>query len=131
MTGHGEKFTRKKEAALAALLQYATLPEAAAACKLSAATLRRWLGNREFEEAYRSARARMLETTVNVLRKESVAAAKMLAKLMSDESQISQRAGRVSAARSIIALALSGTETLELEERLAELEELAAKEKKA
>jgi hypothetical protein len=129
VTGHGEKFTRKKELAIAALLQFPTLPEAAIACKLSERTLRRWLSNAEFQEQYRAERTRVLEGTVNTLRKKSLDAADMLVQLMTHEGEIEQRSARVSAARSIISLAIAGAEMLDLEERLAELEELAARER--
>lgn len=119
------KFSRRKELAIAALLEHATLGKAAEACGLSERTLRRWLEDPQFAEMYRAERGRILESTVNVLRKKSSDAAAMLVELMTHEGEIDQRAARVSAARSIISLAIAGTETLELEERLAKLEMIA------
>jgi hypothetical protein len=120
--GHGEKFSRKKEAAIAALLETQSLPEAAAHCGLSERTLRRWLSNEEFAKQYRDERAHLLENTVNLLRTKSMEAVKVLASISND--QASPAGVRVSAARSIISLSIAG-EMLDLEDRLAELEEIA------
>ena len=43
MTGHGAKFGRKKEQAIAALLSHRTVEEAAKAAGISPATLKRWM----------------------------------------------------------------------------------------
>jgi hypothetical protein len=122
-SGHGEKFSRRKELALAALLEHPTLPEAAAACKVHERTLRRWLGTDEFAKQYRVECGRLLEVTINVLRKKSLSAVKTLV-AMSD-GDIAASAPRLSAARAVIELALRGEEILELEERLFSLEEIA------
>ncbi len=56
MTGHGAEFGRKKEEAIAALLNHRTIDEAAAAAKISAKTLLRWMKEPEFDTAYRAAK---------------------------------------------------------------------------
>jgi hypothetical protein len=125
--GHGEKFSRRKEAAIAALLQYPTLPEAAANCGLSPRTLRRWLANEEFEKAYRTSRTKLLEGTLNLLTRKSFAAAETLASIA--DGSIVPTASRFSAARAVVELAIRGAELQEFEERLAELEEFATRDR--
>jgi transposase-like protein len=56
MVGQGEKFGRKKEDAIAALLTQRNIEEAAKAAGIGANTLLRWLNVPEFQAAYREAR---------------------------------------------------------------------------
>ena len=56
MLGHGEKFGRKKEEAIVALLTHRTIDDAAKASGIATKTLLRWLQIPEFEAAYRKAR---------------------------------------------------------------------------
>jgi hypothetical protein len=56
MAGHGEKFGRKMEAAIAALLTARNTEEAAKVVGVSPKTLLRWQKLPEFERAYREAR---------------------------------------------------------------------------
>jgi hypothetical protein len=51
MTGHGTKFGRKKEEAVAALLVQRNLEDAARAVGISAKTLLRWMKEPEFDSA--------------------------------------------------------------------------------
>jgi hypothetical protein len=55
MSGHGAKFGRKKEAAVAALLTARNAEEAARSVGIGPATLRRWQRDPEFDAAYREA----------------------------------------------------------------------------
>jgi len=56
MTGHGAKFGRKKEDAIAALLTQRTVEEAAKSLNIATKTLLRWMKEPEFDAAYRAAR---------------------------------------------------------------------------
>ena len=56
MRGHGSKFGRKKEAAVAALLTQRNIEEAARSINVSPNTLLKWQKLPEFEIAYREAR---------------------------------------------------------------------------
>ena len=56
MTGHGTKFGRKKEEAIAALLTQRNVDEAARSIRIDAKTLLRWMKTPEFDVAYREAR---------------------------------------------------------------------------
>lgn len=123
MSGHGEKLTRKKEAGITALLTSATITEAAVKCDIAESTLRRWLRNETFARCYRQVRTRMLESTVNLLRQKSVAAIETLADVANDKA--SPAGARVSAARSVVELAIKGAELQDLEDRIGELEQLA------
>jgi transposase-like protein len=55
MTGHGAKFARKKEEAVAALLSQRNVEEAARVVGIDAKTLLRWMKEPEFDAAYRVA----------------------------------------------------------------------------
>jgi hypothetical protein len=123
MTGHGEKFIRKKELAIAALLTCPTLPAAAASCGISESTLRRWLQNETFSRRYRRERTRVLETAVNLLRQKSLASVETLASMA--ESKESPANVRVTAARAVIELAIKGAEMQDLEARIDDLEQMA------
>jgi DNA-binding transcriptional MerR regulator len=123
VTGHGEKFGRQKELAIAALLAVPTLGEAAQVCGVSERTLRRWLQDEIFAQRYRRERTRMLESAVNLLRRKSMAAVETLTEVADDKQ--SPAGARVSAARSLIELAIKGAEVQDLEERITELEQVA------
>jgi transposase-like protein len=56
MKGHGAKFSRKMEEAIAALLTQRNVEEAARAAGIGPATLLRWLKEPESQTAYRAAR---------------------------------------------------------------------------
>jgi hypothetical protein len=62
MTGHGAKFGRKQEEAIAALLTHRIIEEAATSIGISAKTLLRWMKEREFNAAYRRAIPRRQQT---------------------------------------------------------------------
>jgi hypothetical protein len=55
-TGHGSKFSRKKEEAIAALLTQRNVEEAARTAGIGTQTLLRWLKVPEFQAAYLEAR---------------------------------------------------------------------------
>ena len=56
MAGHGSKYDRKQEAAIAALLTHRNQEEAAEAAGISKRTLHRWLQMPAFQAAFREAR---------------------------------------------------------------------------
>jgi hypothetical protein len=62
--GHGERLSRKREATIAALIQYPTVGAAARAVGINPKTVTRWMADPEFIEAYRAARLKLVELAV-------------------------------------------------------------------
>jgi hypothetical protein len=78
MNGHGEKYSRLKEIALAALLNTKTLEEAAQKGGISVSTLRRWLKNPDFRKDYDEERRYVLETATSGLSQAATDAIRVL-----------------------------------------------------
>jgi len=64
MVGHGAKFTRKKEEAIAALLVQRNVEEAARAAGIGTQTLLRWLKLPEFVREHRKARREAVHQSI-------------------------------------------------------------------
>ena len=64
MKGHGSKFGRQMEEAIAALLSSKSVEDAARAIGANANTLLRWLEVPEFREAYPKARREAVQQSV-------------------------------------------------------------------
>jgi membrane-bound ClpP family serine protease len=124
MAGHGSKFGRKKEAAIAALLSQRNHEEAARAADVSKRTLNRWLKLPEFQSAYLEARRAVMFQANARLQQASSAAVSALLKVMVDPS--TPASARVRAADCILARGNLGLENEDLEVRLAALERSAA-----
>jgi len=71
MTGHGAKFGRKMEDAIAALLTQRNTEEAARSVGISTKTLLRWMLVPEFDAAYRQARRLAFRQSVARLQQAS------------------------------------------------------------
>jgi len=123
MEGHGTKFGRKKEAAVAALLIQRNIEEAARAAGIGKQTLLRWLKLPEFQAAYREARRAAVSQSNARLQQASSAAVSTLLKIMVDPS--APASARVRAADRILERGKQGLETEDLEVRLAALEQAA------
>lgn len=119
MKGHGEKFGRRGEQAIAALLAAPTVAEAARACGIGEATLRRWLRNADFAERYRQARKRLLDAAVSRLHQVAGDAVETLRGIATDSG--SPAGSRVAAARSILETALKAGMLKEIEAKLDEV----------
>jgi len=124
MTGHGSKFGRKKEEAIAALLTQRNVEEAARTAGISTATLVRWQKEPEFEAAYREARRAAFKQCIARLQQASSVATTTVLKIMVDAS--APVSSRLRAAESILTLAARATELEELEARLSRLERTVA-----
>jgi hypothetical protein len=74
MKGHGSKFSRKMDQAVAALLTQRNVEEAARAVGIGVATLLRWQKEPEFQKAYRDARRAAFGQAVARLQQMSGAA---------------------------------------------------------
>ena len=123
MAGHGEKFGRKKEDAIAALLSQRNIEEAARAAGLGTRTLLRWLTLPEFQTAYREARRAAFGQAVARLQQGTSAAATTLLKTMIEPG--TPPSVRVRAAEAIFNHAAKAIEIEDIEARVAELERAA------
>jgi hypothetical protein len=119
MAAHGDRLSRKREQALAALLSHPTIATAASAAGVNEKTLRGWLKEPGFKAAYAEARAEILERTVARLLRASESAVRTLEAALDAE----RTADSIRAARIILELAVKGTAELDLEARLAALEQ--------
>jgi transposase-like protein len=128
MKGHGQKFTRKMEEAVAALLTQKNHEEAARAVGISPATLLRWQKQPVFQQAYRDARRAAFGQSIGKLQQMSSAAVSVLGKVMVDAG--TPPATKVRAAEAIL---IHGARAIEIEDigpRVAELEHMAKESKK-
>jgi transposase-like protein len=123
MTGHGTKFGRKKEEAIAALLTQRNVEEAARAAGLGTRTLLRWLKLPEFQTAYREARRAAFGQAVARLQQGTSAAATTLLKTMIDPG--TPPSVRVRAAEAIFNHAAKAIEIEDIEARVTALEAVA------
>jgi hypothetical protein len=128
MIGHGAKFGRKKEEAIAALLSHRSVEEAAQAINVAPRTLLRWLQLAEFKAAYLAARREALSQAVARMQQATGAAGVTILKLMTDPSV--PAAVRLRAAECVFSMAFKGIETEDIETRVAELEQAAEASKK-
>ena len=120
MTGHGAKFGRKKEEAIAALLTQRNVEEAARAIRVDAKTLLRWMKLPEFQVAYREARRDAFGQSISRLQQATSAAVTTLLKVMVDPD--SPASAKVRAADSVLDHAAKAIEIEDLEARIAALE---------
>jgi hypothetical protein len=119
-TGHGSKFCRKKEDAIAALLTQRNVEEAARAAGIGTRTLIRWLKIPEFDAAYLEARRAAVSQSNARLQQGSSAAVSTLLKVMVDAS--TPASARVRAADRILEHAKQAIEIDDIQFRLTALE---------
>ena len=124
MKGHGSKFGRKMEEAIAALLSSKSVEDAARAIGVNANTLRRWLEVPEFREAYRKARREAVQQSVARMQQATGDASITILKLMTDANV--PPAVRLRAAECVFEHAIQGIELEDIEARLAALEQAAS-----
>ena len=129
MAGHGEKFGRKKEGAIAALLSQRNIDEAARTAGIGARTLLRWMKDPEFDAAYRKARRLAFGQSVARLQQASGAAVSTLLKIMVDP--VAPHSTRVRAADSVLDHAAKSIEIEDIEARVTDLERAADASKQA
>jgi hypothetical protein len=120
MTGHGAKFGRKKEEAIAALLTQRNMDEAARVVGVAPKTLLRWLQIPEFQAAYRKARRDAHGQSIARLQQATSAAVSTLLKVMVDPS--TPASTKVRAADSVLDHSAKSIEIEDIEVRVAELE---------
>ena len=125
MIGHGAKFGRKKEEAIAALLTHPNIEAAARAAGIGTATLMRWQKLPEFQTAYREARRAAFGQSIARLQQGSSAAATTLLKLMLDPATPPSTRARCS--ESVLSLATKAIVLEDIQVRLAAIEQNAQK----
>jgi hypothetical protein len=96
-TGHGQKWGRKKELAIGALLACPTVKQAAQFAGISEPTLHRWMKIAEFKAEYDAARIDTLKAASERLQRGTLAAVETLQEIAGDRKAPS--ASRVMAAR--------------------------------
>ena len=123
--GHGEKLSRRKEQALAALLHHSTIKAAAEAVGVNEKTLRVWMANPDFLRAYRAARSQLVENAVAQMQRAAGAAVAVLTGKLTSEKDVDV----IKAALGIYDRSVRGVELLDLLERVEALEQAAKAEK--
>ena len=120
MTGHGAKFGRKQEEAIAALLSHRSIEEAAHASGVGYKTLLRWMKEPEFDAEYRSAKRAAYGQSIARLQQASSAAVTTLLKLMVDQNVPASTRARC--ADSVLGHTVKAIELEDIEARIAALE---------
>ena len=123
MTGHGAKFPRKMEEAIAALLTRPSIEEAARVLPVEPKTLRRWMQEPEFKGAYLKARREAVSQAIARAQQASGAAITTVLKLMVDQTV--PASVRLRASECIVNLSVKGVEVEDIEVRVSELERAA------
>lgn len=118
MSGHGEKLSRNQDVAIGALLSQSTVIAAAKVVGIGEATLRRWLKEPGFLVAYRIARREALEHSLALLQRAGSKAVETLVESLQAESE----SVRLRAACAILDYSLKGSELMDLETRIEDLE---------
>src|SRR5215204_779002 len=120
-----EELSPQQEGAITALLSEPGLTIAAKAAGVGKATLWRWMQQPAFREAYRRARREAVEQARARLQQASGEAVEVLRDVMNDQD--TPHASRVSAARTVLDMAMQATNEEEIEKRLAALEARATR----
>ena len=128
MRGHGSKFTRKMDDAVAALLIQPNVETAARAAGIGPATLIRWQKQPEFQKAYREARRSAHGQGIARLAQATSAAVSTLLKVMVDPG--TPASTKVRAADSVLAHSAKAIEIEDIEARVSELEAAANSQQK-
>ena len=123
MKGHGSKFGRKQEAAIAALMTHRGIEDAARAAEIGVSTLLRWLKIPEFDAAYRTARRAAYSQANARLQQNSGAAVSTILKIMVDLNAAAS--SRLRAAEYVFEYGLRGMETEDVHARVSALERAA------
>jgi transposase-like protein len=123
MKGHGTKFDRKMEEAVAAVLTQRNIDDAAKQVGISSPTLLSWMKQPEFQTAYREAKRAAFSQAIARLQQGSSAAATALLKTIVDPN--TPASVRVRAAECILNHGLRAIEVEDIEARVTELEKAA------
>jgi transposase-like protein len=128
MKGHGTKFDRKMEEAVAALLTQRNIEDAAKQVGISSPTLLSWMKQPEFQTFYREARRTAFSQAIGRLQQGATAAATALLRTIVDPN--TPASVRVGAAECVLNHALKAMEVEDVEARVAVLERSAAEQER-
>ena len=117
--GHGDKESRMRDRAIAAILTTASLDAAAGLCFVSKSTLCRWLREPAFAEALRQAGRQVLDEALAQLH----ALARPAVETLRRNLRCKRPGTEVQAARTVLEHATRSVELFELEDRVRQLEE--------
>jgi len=120
VTGHGQKLSRKKEQAIAALLSQLSIGGAAKQVGIGEKTLFRWLQLDDFQRAYKNARRRVIDQAIAKIQYVLSEAVQTLLNVMSDGT--APASARVSAARALLDIGFKVVEIQDLESRIEKIE---------
>jgi hypothetical protein len=129
MKGHGSKFGRKQEEAIAALLTQRNVDEAAKSIGVTQQMLLRWMQIPEFDAAYRKARRAAFSQSTARLQQATSAAVSTLLKMMVDTN--APPSVRVRTADSVLDHAKQAIEIEDVELRVAALAQAAELSKRS
>jgi hypothetical protein len=118
MKGHGSQISHRQQEAIAALLTQSSAAQAAEKLKIPYRTLKRWLRDPDFLQAYRTERRKIVEHSVGRMQQATVYAVTELLLLLKDGSEST----RLSAAKTLIEHSRDAIEVGEVLERLDNLE---------
>lgn len=113
-----------KEKVLNALLNTASIADAAKLCGLSEETIYRYLKDAEFQKEYRAARRALVETSISQIQKATSEAVETLQRNLRCENP----AVEVRCAQIILEQAVKGVELIDVIERLEILEDAVKRE---
>lgn len=128
MKGHGAKLPRKQQQAIAALIEYPTMKEAAKTVGIGEVTLFRWMQDQEFQRAYRRAKKQVVDQAISRLQQVSREAVEALRAVMNDADK--PPSARVTAAKAVLDMSIKAIEIEDLEARINALEQKLSKESK-
>jgi hypothetical protein len=120
VTGHGQKLSRKKEQAIAALLSQPSIGGAAKQVGIGEKTLFRWLQLDDFQRAYKNARRQVIDQTITQIQSVMSKAVQTLLNVMSDVA--APASAKVSAARALLDIGFKVVEIEDLESRIEKIE---------
>lgn len=126
MRGHGNKWTRKKDLAIAALLSEPTIEKAAILVGVSVITLQRWLKHPDFKNRYKAACYQVMEEAILSLQRASNLAVEALKRNL----DCGRPTIEVRAALGVLDQSTKATGMLDFELRLSALEEGLSKMRK-
>ena len=123
LKGHGTKFGRKMEQAVAALLTQPNMETAAKSIGISTTTLMSWMKQPEFQVVYRDAKRAAYSQAMARLQQAVPFAVQTMIKLIADPATPASVRARV--ADSVVNHASKAIEIEDVEARVSELEKVA------